>query len=93
MDLHTVLEDSSGGTDQTQVVDMARVAYKEGIDHIIEVPNYVICHIRRAEQQKRTLIHGTFAMPSVQTWALTYVTPPKDIFRALFISCFLPLFP
>jgi len=48
-----VLEVSSGGTDQTQVVDMARVAYKEGIDHIIEVPNYVICHIRRAEQQKK----------------------------------------
>jgi hypothetical protein len=70
MDLHTVLEDSSGGTDQTQVVDMARVAYKEGIGHIIEVLNYVICHIRRAEQQKRTLIRGTFAMPRVQTWAL-----------------------
>jgi hypothetical protein len=52
MDLHTVLEDSSERTDQTQVVDITRMAYKEGIDHIIEAPNYVICHIRRAEQQK-----------------------------------------
>jgi len=52
MDLHTVLEDSSGRTDQTQVaeIDLAGVVHKKGIDHIIEASNYVIYHIKRAEQ-------------------------------------------